>query len=305
VDLHLKDLRLVMVDQIMADQNMVDKNMVHQKTTDPLQPLLNKTLIVVAHPDDEVIAFGALMQRMRDAVVVFATDGAPRDDYFWKDYGSREAYAGVRRQEARKALSIAGARPVFLDDFVAGDLVDQELFRSLPAALAGLKKVLDEERPDALLTLAYEGGHPDHDSACFIASICAQSQSLPIWEAPLYYRDDKGEGVAQQFIRLTGREVVTQIEGVALAKKIEMFHTYVSQKLVLNGFRPELEQFRPMAGYDFTCRPAPWKLNYEVWQWKMSGDEVAGAFADVLAANRSQKPELAGSTGTGRPREAN
>ncbi len=279
--------------------------MIGQKTMDPLQPLLNKTLIVVAHPDDEVIAFGALMQRMRDAVVVFATDGAPRDDYFWKDYGSREAYARVRRQEADKALSIVGARPVFLDDFGAGDLVDQELFRNLPLALAGLKKVVEDEQPDALLTLAYEGGHPDHDSACFIASICAQSQNLPIWEAPLYYRDDKGEGVAQQFIRPTGREIVTQIEGVALAKKIEMFHTYVSQKLVLDGFRPELEQFRPLAGYDFTRRPAPWKLNYEVWQWKMSGEEVAGAFADVLAASTSRKAELAGSTRSGHPDDGN
>lgn len=263
---------------------------------DPLQPLLNKTLIVVAHPDDEVIAFGALMQRMRDAVVVFATDGAPRDDYFWKDYGSREAYALVRREEAFAALSIVGARPVFLDDFVPGNLVDQELFRNLPAALAGLKNVLEDERPDALLTLAYEGGHPDHDSACFIASLCAQSQGLPVWEAPLYYRDDKGAGMAQRFIRPTGREIVSQIEGAALAKKIEMFHTYVSQKLVLDGFRPELEQFRPMAAYDFTRRPAPWKLNYEIWQWKMSGEEVAGAFAEILVASASQKVELAGST---------
>ena len=269
--------------------------MVDQKTMGPLQPLLNKTLIVVAHPDDEVIAFGALMQRMRDAVVVFATDGAPRDDYFWKTYGSREAYARVRREEAFAALGIVGARPVFLDDYVSGNLVDQELFRNLPAALAGLKNVLEDERPDAVLTLAYEGGHPDHDSACFIASICGQSHGLPVWEAPLYYRDDKGAGVAQRFIRPTGHEIATQIEGVTLAKKIEMFHTYVSQKLVLDGFRPELEQFRPMASYDFTRRPASWKLNYEIWQWKMSGEEVAGAFAEILAASASQKAELAGS----------
>lgn len=62
-----------------------------------LQPLLGTTVVLVAHPDDEVIAFGALMQRMNRAVVVFATDGAPRDEYFWKQYGSREEYAGVRQ----------------------------------------------------------------------------------------------------------------------------------------------------------------------------------------------------------------
>ena len=251
---------------------------------DPLQPLLKKTLIVVAHPDDEVIAFGALMQRMRDAVVVFATDGAPRDDYFWKDYGSREAYAQVRRQEAHKALGIVGARPIFLADHVPGGLVDQELFRNLLLALAGLKKVIADEQPDALLTLAYEGGHPDHDSACFIAANCARFMDLPLWEAPLYHRDERGAGVAQKFIAATGNEITIEIEGEALTKKLDMFHTYVSQKLVLNGFRPELEQFRPMAKYDFTQRPSAWPLNYELWQWKMSGEEVAASFADVLGA---------------------
>lgn len=253
-----------------------------QVSMDPLQLLLSKTLIVVAHPDDEVIAFGALMQRMRDAVVVFATDGAPRDDYFWKEYGSRETYAQVRRAEAHKALSIVGARPIFLAELVPGGLVDQELFRNLPAALTGLEEVIARERPDAVLTLAYEGGHPDHDSACFLAAACAQSQDLPVWEAPLYHRDDQGAGIAQKFIDATGNEIITEVVGEELAKKIEMFHTYVSQELVLDGFRPEVEQFRPMAPYDFTSRPSSWKLNYELWQWKMSGEEVAAAFADVL-----------------------
>src|SRR6185437_12802075 len=217
--------------------------------------LLGTTIILVAHPDDEVIGFGALMQRIRKAVVVFATDGAPRDEYFWKPYGSREAYAEIRRQEARAALAVVGAEPVFLTDRVAGGIADQELFRRLPQALEGFRNVVAEIRPDALLTLAYEGGHPDHDSACFLASNCARRMGLPVWEAPLYYRDHNGAGVAQKFVALTGQEIVTQVEGEALEKKMEMFHTYVSQKLVLGGFRPELEQFRPMAEYDFTGLP--------------------------------------------------
>jgi N-acetylglucosamine malate deacetylase 2 len=263
-----------------------------KRPMEQLQPLLKKTLMVVAHPDDEVIAFGAIMQHMRDAVVVFATDGAPRDDYFWKDYGSREAYAQVRREEAHNALSIVGARPIFLSDLVRDSLVDQELFRNLPEAFEALDKVMAQERPDAVLTLAYEGGHPDHDSACFLASNCARRMGLPIWEAPLYYRDHNAAGVAQKFVALTGQEIVTQVEGEALEKKMQMFHTYVSQKLVLGGFRPELEQFRPMAEYDFTRLPTPWKLNYELWQWQMTGDEVAGAFARLISAfSAKAKPE--------------
>jgi len=36
-------------------------------------------------------------------------------------------------------------------------------------------------RPQALLTLAYEGGHPDHDSCNFITSVIARERS-PSWQ---------------------------------------------------------------------------------------------------------------------------
>ena len=61
-----------------------------------LAPLLGRTLIIVAHPDDEAVTCAALMQRMREPYVLFCTDGAPLDPYFWKKYGSREAYSLLR-----------------------------------------------------------------------------------------------------------------------------------------------------------------------------------------------------------------
>lgn len=248
--------------------------------------LLGTTVIMVAHPDDEVIGFGALMQQMRRPVVVFATDGAPHDPYFWKDYGSREAYAEVRRQEARQALAIAGAEPVFLSDRVAGGIADQELFRRLPQAAEACARVIDEIRPQALLTLSYEGGHPDHDSACFLSVVTGRQVGTPVWESPLYHRDPDGKGAVQKFHQISGEEIELKVETAAMRKKVEMFHTYKSQKLVLDGFRPEVETFRPVANYDFTRRPMPWKLNYELWQWKMSGEEVAQAFADCLHSSQ-------------------
>ena len=245
-----------------------------------LDILLGTTVILVAHPDDEVIGYGAIMRRMRRPVVVFATDGAPRDEYFWKQYGSREAYAEIRRREARAALAIAGAEPVFLADRVPGGIADQELFRRLPKAVEEFSKVVDEVQPDALLTLSYEGGHPDHDSACFIATVVGRRHGIPVWEAPLYHRDPDGKGVVQKFHQRGGEELQLTVEGEAMRRKVEMFHTYKSQKLVLDGFHPEIETFRPMANYDFTRPPMPWKLNYEVWQWSMTGKEVSAAFAD-------------------------
>jgi hypothetical protein len=37
-----------------------------------------------------------------------------------------------------------------------------------------------------------------------------------------------------------------------------------------------------LASYDFTRPPLPWKLNYEHWQWSMTGAEVSAAFAEYL-----------------------
>src|SRR5207248_225254 len=56
---------------------------------DDLEPLLGRTLVLVAHQDDETIGCGALLQRMRDPLVVFGTDGAPRDQKFWHGLGTR------------------------------------------------------------------------------------------------------------------------------------------------------------------------------------------------------------------------
>src|SRR5437868_15174295 len=51
-----------------------------------LAPLLENTLVVVAHSDDETIGCGCLMQRMNKVRVAFATDGAPLDPQFWPKY---------------------------------------------------------------------------------------------------------------------------------------------------------------------------------------------------------------------------
>lgn len=238
--------------------------------------------MLVAHPDDEVIAFGALIQRMKKAIVVFATDGAPRDQHFWKDYGSRDAYAQVRRQEAQQALRIVGAQPIFLADRIEGGIADQELFRRLPQAIKGFEEVVAEANPGCLLTLTYEGGHPDHDACCFVTSCVGHRRRLPAWESPLYHRRSDGSPAMQTFSQRTGAEIECHAAGEQFQKKMEMFRTYASQKLTLDGFHPEIEQFRPMAEHDFTRPPFPWKLNYEHWQWQMTGEEVSKEFASYL-----------------------
>ncbi len=255
---------------------------------DALSQLLGTTLLLVAHPDDEVIAAGALMQRMKKPIVVFATDGAPRDEFFWRQYGSRENYAEVRRKEAVEALRVVGAEPIFLWSHVTGGIVDQELFLRLSVAVLAFEKIIAQTRPDSLLTIAYEGGHPDHDAACFIASQIGKRERIPVWEFPLYHRDANGEAVVQAFPNPDGSEVQSAVDSEPLQRKLAMARAYESQKGVVESFHPEMEVFRPLASYDFSQPPLPWKLNYEYWQWNMTGQSVTAEFASYLELRAPQ-----------------
>jgi len=249
---------------------------------DALVPLLGRTLVLIAHPDDEAVGCGALLQRMQEPVVVFATDGAPRDPYFWEKAGSREAYADLRRREARSSLGLAGVRHIEFLRAGEGYFTDQELFRCLAPALESLSALVRRYTPRALLTLAYEGGHPDHDSCSFLTSVLARSLSLPAWEMPLYFRRTDGAALCQQFRALNGSEIALQPTEEEQKTKHEMLTAYISQGEVLKQFSAATEWFRPQAAYDYSQPPHTGVLNYEAWGWPIKGSQVSAAFASFL-----------------------
>jgi len=249
-----------------------------------IDELFGRTLILVAHPDDECVAFGALLQRMREPLVVFATNGSPADPYFWKKHGSREAYAALRRREALASMSAAGVKDViFLADLPGGEaLVDQELFRNLRGAFDLLADIVRRRMISALLTLAYEGGHPDHDSCSLLAAQLARRNELPCWETPLYHRNADGSGSFQDFIERTGEEIDVHPTAEEENRKRQMCQAYASQGDFLSRFQLSPEIVRPQIAYDYTRPPHAGKTNYEVWQWSMTAEEVSRAFSDFL-----------------------
>jgi LmbE family N-acetylglucosaminyl deacetylase len=178
-------------------------------------------------------------------------------------------------------------------------LVDQELFRNLPLAFKELMHEVRQRRPEAILTLAYEGGHPDHDSCSVLAhevgktaerptsaksgQMCgtrdAWGSQIPVWECPIYRRNRTGLSV-QEFIEPNGTEVLYVPTAAELERKQVMCLSYPSQGDFLKVFGLECEIFRPQKQYDYSRRPHEGKLNYELWQWKMTGDEVAEKLAE-------------------------
>lgn len=240
--------------------------------------LLNRTLVVVAHPDDESVGCGALLGRMRRPVVVFCTDGAPHNPYFWQAHETRERYRDLRRQEARAALATSGVTELHFLDFS-----DQELFRNAPAALAELSRIARQAEPDALLTLAYEGGHPDHDTCSFLGSRLALCLGLPAWEMPLYHRAQGAEITFQRFLESRDGEVDFEPTEEELERKRKMIAAYASQQLMLTPIPPSPERFRPQPAYDYTRPPHAGATNYQAWGWPISPEQLCAAFAAAMS----------------------
>jgi len=237
--------------------------------------LLRRTLVIVAHPDDEAVGAGGLMQRIPDLQLVFCTDGGPLDPWFWKYFGSRENFVSVRRREAEKVAEIGGwPAPKFLP------ICDQELYLNLRTAIEGLEMLVSDFQPAALLTQAYEGGHPDHDSCAFLTHILSLRTNLPAWEMPLYHRTGDG-GRFQEFISDHEESFPLELNARELHAKRRMIEAYPSQKLTLASFNLNVERFRPLARYDFFRPPEVEIINYEAWQWPVKATQVSDEFARV------------------------
>jgi LmbE family N-acetylglucosaminyl deacetylase len=257
--------------------------------------LTGRVLVLVAHADDESVGYGALLQHMREAVVVIATDGAPRDPYFWQRFGSRQAYAALRRDEARQAMRFAGVQELVLLAEEDSRLEDQRLFLNLTPAYQRLAQLVDRVKPDAIATLAYEGGHPDHDSCSLLGARLGERFALPVWEAPLYHWEhkrnppsdggadsDDGELRLQQFVCETGGEVQIEITAGELERKRAMCAQYASQGNFLQTFDARREVVRPQVKYEYGLAPHQGQMNYERWQWWMSAREVSAKFQQFL-----------------------
>lgn len=230
-----------------------------------------RVLIVVAHPDDEVVGAGALISRLPDVWILHATDGAPRDPRFMARSfaGTREEYARARRRELEQALSLVGIGP---DRLLGLRITDQEAVFEIPRLTAGIARAVREIGPDTLLTLAYEGGHPDHDAVALAAQQAAQG--VEILEMPLYHAEPGTERMAvQEFLPGPSEIRLTLTDGERDLKR-RMIAAFATQQETLQAFLPPRgERFRPAPRHDFTRPPHEGRLQYEIWGFPIDGKQ--------------------------------
>lgn len=251
-----------------------------------------RTVVVVAHPDDESLAIGGRMSRFCNAQFIHITDGAPINgqDAAANGFASVDEYRAARQIELRNALRAGGIEQPHLHTL---NIPDQQAVFRLTQVTQSLAELFAEIRPEAIFTHPYEGGHPDHDACAFavhhaIAMNMNQTgRAAPpvVVETPFYHATSTGM-VTGTFapasrIDLERSDALTELERT---RKRHILACFTSQRETLQQFSLDDERFRVAPLYDFTQPPHAGPILYDRFPWGVDGRR----FLELAAAAEAQ-----------------
>lgn len=223
-----------------------------------------RVLLLIPHPDDEVVGAAAAIARRRAEgdrfFGLYLTDGIPAPEQLWRwDRPSRAARVERRRREAHEAAAILGIEPVAFLGFPS-----RALKAHLSEAAAAIVRTCAERAIDAVWVLAWEGGHQDHDVANFLAAKAAGGR--PVTEFAEYNR---GAGAVRwnRFAAPNGGETELRLTPEEIAAKRRLVAIYGSESANLAGVRFEVESHRPLPAHDYAKPPHDGMLLRERFHW--------------------------------------
>ncbi len=223
-----------------------------------------RILILIPHPDDEVVGCAAAIARARAkgcrVFGLYLTDGVPVREYLWPWQRSSRAKR-VRRRFA-EAAQVAGM--LGMENAAEQQVPTRSLKNHLQDSLDLIRATMGLVEADVLLVPAYEGGHADHDVANFLAS--RLQIHVPVWEFSEYHLDRRTVH-ANSFIENNGTEEVIQLTPSEQEAKRRLLKTYESERGNLNYVDCQQEAFRPLPPYDYTQPPHDGALWYQRYQW--------------------------------------
>jgi len=224
-------------------------------------------LVLVPHPDDEVVGCCAAIGRARAQgamiTTLYLTNGCVARESLWPwDRRRSDDLVAHRRDEAicvAKELGVVctgwSGRPA------------RHLWRELPAAHREVAVAIDDHAIDQIWAPAYEGGNPDHDAANALASRFAVAPDrLSVLEFA-EYNFAGGTVRSQAFAHPRGDEEILSLTPAEQAFKRRCLALYASERRNLRAIRAERECFRPIAAYDYSAPPHEGVLWYARHRW--------------------------------------
>ncbi|HEU0117606.1 MAG TPA: PIG-L family deacetylase [Alphaproteobacteria bacterium] len=221
-------------------------------------------LILVPHPDDEIVACSATIARaQREGAKIFAlylTHGCIAKDVMWPwDRKNYDSIVTRRRAEGESVAQFLGITPVGWFPRPA-----RHLWQEMGKVRDEIEAAITANAIDQIWVPAYEGGNADHDALNAIGQIFKSRVSvLEFAEYNYFHRRTN----SQNFPYADGNEIIFELTPDEQRKKRDALRMYKSEKQNLNYVDVRREAFRPLGNYDYSQPPHPGTLWYARFQW--------------------------------------
>jgi LmbE family N-acetylglucosaminyl deacetylase len=223
-----------------------------------------RILILVAHPDDEVVGCGASIARARaegaTVSALYLTNGCIGESDLWpwqrKHYKKNVA---TRRSEGEAAAIALGVLPVGW-----GDRPARSLWQNLGIVYDEVLAAVKQYKPDQVWVPAYEGGNPDHDALNAIGFKLKSKLSVLEFAEYNYFG---GRAQSQKFIAFDETSRVLLLTADEQAAKKAALKIYASEIGNLSSIGFDQESYRPLASYDYAQPPHQGTVWYARFQW--------------------------------------
>jgi len=225
---------------------------------------VQRLLLLVPHPDDEVVGAAILLRRAlaagSQAFALYLTTGIPSSAALWPWQRSGHARRLARRQDE----AVVVARRIGLTPVGFQSWPSRSLKSHLGDAEALIAGAIAQHCIDALWVPAYEGAHQDHDSANFLASRFAHR--LPVSEFA-EYNFAGGELHTGVFPVARGGEQTIALNAAEQAWKRDLLRGYSSERGNLAHIRTAQESLRLLPCHDYTKPAHPGRQFWERFHW--------------------------------------
>jgi N-acetylglucosamine malate deacetylase 2 len=234
-----------------------------------MPPMYARSLIVVAHPGDEILSCARLLLREPgENLILHIANGAGGIQRDWTAVGARSApdFGRIRTKEARKALEVLG---VARDRVSSMGLPERGILHEFEAVLATILRLVREERPIDLYTHPFEGGHPDADATCYAVhtamdQLREEGEVVPVLHEFTSFHARDGLFHASDFLNPYPAAQVSMLSEKECKTKQEALRLLRCQHNLIARFALCEEKWRRAERYDFGCKPHKGKLYYEL-----------------------------------------